>query len=250
MSMTSELAGQSSVAAAYGTQTTENKQVEKKSNVRGKTIGQPKLSEKAQKYYDQLKRKYSGMDFILVSSDMKDAVQANASKYASMSSSQTVVLIDEEKIERMAEDEEYRKKYEGIIQKASGQLAQMSKQLAKSGVGVKSVGMQVNDNGTATLFASLENNSKAQKARLEKSAAKKAEQKKEDKKAAEKRKEKDAAKDKRTEHFEDSDDTVTITANTIEELTRKVNDYLFMAMSDSVQTDAEKMVGQSFDFWS
>lgn len=248
-SMTSELAGQSSVVAAYGTQTTENKQVEKKSNVRGKKIGQPKLSEKAQKYYDELKRKYSGMDFILVSSDMKDAVQANASKYASMSSSETVVLIDEEKIERMAEDEEYRKKYEGIIQRASGQLAQMSKKLASSGVKVKSVGMQVNDNGTTTLFASLENNSKAQKARLEKNAAKKAEQRKEDKKAAEKRKDKDAA-DKRTEHFDDAEDTVTITANTVEELTRKVNDYLFMAMSDTVQTDAEKMVGQSFDLWS
>ena len=104
MGMTSEVA--SNTAAAYGVQ--ENRQTEKKSSVRGKTIGQPKLSEKAQKYYDELKRKYSGMDFILVSSDMKDAVQANAGKYASMSSSQTVVLIDEEKIERMREDAESR----------------------------------------------------------------------------------------------------------------------------------------------
>lgn len=242
MGMTSEIASQT--AATYGV--SESKQMEKKSAVRGKTIGQPKLSEKAQKYYDELKRKYSGMDFILVSSDMKDAVQANASKYASMSNSQTVVLIDEEKIERMAEDEEYRKKYEGIISRASSQLSQLSNRLKKSGVGVKSVGMQVNDNGTTTLFASLENNSRAQKARMEKSAAKKAEQRKEDKRAAEKRKSKEAIEDRRAE----SEDTVTITANSVEELTRKVDDYLFMAKSDEVQTDVERMVGQSFDLWS
>ena len=239
MGMTSEVA--SNTAAAYGVQ--ENRQTEKKSSVRGKTIGQPKLSEKAQKYYDELKRKYSGMDFILVSSDMKDAVQANAGKYASMSSSQTVVLIDEEKIERMAEDAEYRKKYEGIISRASNQLAQMADRLKKSGVGVKSVGMQVNDNGTTTLFASLENNSRAQKARMERQAAKKAEQKKEDKRAAEKKK----AEERLEEHGED---TVTITANTVDELTRKVNDYLFMAGSDEVQTDVERLIGQSFDIWS
>ena len=39
----------------------------KKNNASGKTVGNPKLSEKASKYYEQLKRKYSNMDFVLVS---------------------------------------------------------------------------------------------------------------------------------------------------------------------------------------
>ena len=48
---------------------TENvQQTTKKSAVtNGKTIGDPQLSEKAQKYYEQLKKKFSNMDFILVS---------------------------------------------------------------------------------------------------------------------------------------------------------------------------------------
>ena len=38
---------------------------DKNGKITGKTIGQPKLSEKAAKYYEQLKKKYSNMDFIL-----------------------------------------------------------------------------------------------------------------------------------------------------------------------------------------
>ena len=59
-----------------------------------KEVGKPQLSEKAQKYYNQLRKKFSNMDFILVSSDKKEEVQANASKYAGNSS--LVVLIDED----------------------------------------------------------------------------------------------------------------------------------------------------------
>lgn len=210
MGMTPQIAGNMSAASTYGTQKTDNKEKLKNSKVYGKTVGQPKLSEKAQKYYEELKKKYQDMEFILVSENKKDDVQANAGRYAAMSDKETVVLIDEEKIERMAEDEAYRSKYEGIIQNASSQLSEMSKKLADSGASVKTVGMQVNDNGTATLFAAL------QKERIDKK-----------------------------QH--ESDDIVTITANSLEELVQKVSDYMFMAKSDTVQTEAEKMVGQSFD---
>ena len=44
----------------------------KKSKVSGAVIGTPELSEKAKKYYEQLKKKYSNMDFILVSKDKKE----------------------------------------------------------------------------------------------------------------------------------------------------------------------------------
>lgn len=53
------------------------------------------------------------MDFILVSKDQKANAQANAASYAN--AGKMVVLIDEEKVERMAADENYRKQYEGII---------------------------------------------------------------------------------------------------------------------------------------
>ena len=44
--------------------------------VSGKTIGEPKLSDKAARYYEQLKKKYSNYDFILVSKDQKEQAEA------------------------------------------------------------------------------------------------------------------------------------------------------------------------------
>ena len=121
----------------------------------GRTIGQPELSEKAAKYYEQLKKKYGNYDFILVSKDQKANAQANAAKYAN--NIKTVVLIDEEKIERMATDESYRKKYEGILSGATAQLQQLKSSVEKSGADVKEYGMQVNDGGTTSFFAVLRN---------------------------------------------------------------------------------------------
>ena len=83
-------------------------------------------------------------------------------------SGKMVVLIDEDKIERMAEDENYRKQYEAIIANAASGMSQLGSSIAATGASVKGYGMQVNDNGTATYFAVLEKSSAAQKERIEK----------------------------------------------------------------------------------
>lgn len=142
---------------ARNTETGEVKKEEKvtESKDLGKTIGDPKLSKEAQKYYEKLKKKYGNYDFILVSKDQKANAQANAAKYAN--NIKTVVLIDEEKIERMAMDESYRKKYEGILSGATAQLQQLKSSVEKSGADVKEYGMQVNDGGTTSFFAVLRN---------------------------------------------------------------------------------------------
>lgn len=250
MSTATNVTGQGAASvAAYETQKAEQK-TEKKTRVYGQTIGKPELSEKAQKYYEELKKKYGDMDFILVSSDMKETAKAQAGKYGKPN--RTVVLIDEEKIERMAEDESFRKQYEGILSNARNQISQMQESLKKTGAKVKSFGIQVNDNGTATLFATLEKGRTSQKARMEKSAAKKAAQKKADKKAAEKKKSEEALEAKRGDRRKSEDveeeDTITFSANSMEELMRKVSDFAFMQRSDMVQTEAEKKVGQGFDY--
>ena len=159
----------------------------KKNNASGKTVGNPKLSEKASKYYEQLKKKYSNMDFVFVSNDMKEQAKANAAGYANPS--KMVVLVDEEKIERMAEDENYRKQYEGIIANAASGLSSMKSAFSSQSDNVKGFGMQINDNGTTSYFAVLKKSSKEQKARIEKNAEKKKQDKKiKDKKAEEKKK--------------------------------------------------------------
>ena len=55
------------VANTYAAKETKQADEVKKYGVTGKTIGQPKLSENAKKYYEELKSKYQNMDFILVS---------------------------------------------------------------------------------------------------------------------------------------------------------------------------------------
>lgn len=213
----------------------------------GNTIGKPELSDKAKDYYEKLKKKYSNMDFILVSRDKKEEAQANAGKYANKN--RMVVLIDEDKIERMATDEKYRKQYESIISGATTKMSQLKESLGSNASAVKTYGMQVNDGGNASFFAVIDKSMAAQKKRIEQKAAKKAEDRKEAKKAAD-QKRAEARKEKRAEdreRLEGSEDTVTITANSVEELIRKINDMMYTGMSDYVLTDAEKQVGQHFD---
>lgn len=239
-------------SAAGTAGTSEAKQTKGATGNYGRTIGQPELSEKAAKYYEQLKKKYGNYDFILVSRDQKENAKANAAKYAN--GYKTVVLIDEDKIEQMATDEKFRKQYEGILSGAAAQIQHLKTSLQSSGANVKGFGMQVNDGGTLSFFAVLKKSSAEQKARIEK----KAEQKKTEKKAAEKKaakKEKEERlKDKKSDKVADSkeeagtEDTVTISAGSIEELLSKIETYNFNTRSDSVQTASERQVGQNFDF--
>ena len=150
---------------------------EKTGKITGRTVGNPELSDKAAKYYEQLKAKFGNMEFVLVSKDKKEQAQANAASYAN--SSKTVVLIDEEKVERMAEDENYRSQYESLISGAAANLKQIQSGMSSSS-GVTSYGIKINDNGTASYFAVIDKSLAAQKERIEKNAKKKAEEKKAD----------------------------------------------------------------------
>ena len=194
----SQIAGSyADTAAVYSkSETTKTDETSGKKKVSGQTIGNPQLSEKASKYYEQLKKKYSNMNFILVSEDQKENAKANAAGYAN--SNNMVVLIDEDKIER---------------------ISQLASSLSATGTSVKGFGMQVNDNGTASYFAVLEKSSAAQKERIEKKAAEKKEAKKTAEKKAEKKKNEERLEKKRKEtgDVDDTDDTetVTVTASSI-----------------------------------
>lgn len=225
------------------------KEVEKKGKVTGKTIGNPQISEKAAKYYEDLKKKFGNMDFILVSKDQKEQAKANAASYAN--ANKMVVLIDEEKIEKMAEDEKYRKQIEGVIANSAGGMSQLKSQMDASGANVKGFGMQVDDKGTAQYFAVLEKSSAAQKTRIEKKAAERKEAKKAEDRKAHKKEEQERlekSRDKSGKVEKEDSETVTITASSMEELMKKIGDQNQLWMSDNVQTDTEKQVGQKFDY--
>ena len=219
----------------------ENSQASKSSSGLGKTIGTPELSENAQKYYNQLKAKYGNMGFILVSSDMKDAAKQNASRYANPN--KMVVLIDDEKIEKMASDEKFRKQYEGLIAMAQTGMSSMKDSFGNSSE-VKGYGMQVNDNGTASYFAVVKKLNDSQAERIEKKkeeklAEKKAEKKKADKEAREEALKKTAEDGEKIEEedveeteeihdlfgYSEDDRYEIISASSVEELLQKVGDY-------------------------
>lgn len=247
MSMVTEIsaAAQSGQAQQSG-ETADASRAAGKTRVSGRTIGAPQLSEKAAKYYEELKKRYSNMDFVLVSSDMKEFAKAHAGSFANPG--KLAVLIDEEKIERMAEDEDFRRQYETILNNAASQVSTLAKRLGDSGVKVKSFGMQIDDGGNASFFAVIDRSLAEQRERIEKKAvekkeAKRAEEKKARREAFEERLHKD--KNGRVRGHEDEE---IITASSVDELVKKVNDWAYEDRANRIWSDEERKVGQSFDF--
>ena len=202
---------------------------DKTQSMLGKTVGQPQLSEKAQKYYDQLKAKFGDMDFILVSKDQKANAQANAASYANPN--KMVVLIGEDEVEKMANDESFRNKYEGIIAMAKEGISAMKDKFGDSS-DVKGYGMQV---GEVSYFAVLKKANEQQAARIqekreERRAAQKAEDKKAQKEAQEERAEKgrSARSEKAREAYDEQEDFgyEVVRASSLDELFEKVTSYL------------------------
>lgn len=242
MSTLAQVESNAQANAAY--EESKTSKTQKKPGNYGRVIGQPELSEKAQKYYEELKKKFSNMDFILVSKDMKETAKAQAGKYANPN--KLVVLVDEEKIERMAEDEKFRNQYENVIRNAGIKLPQIKNSLGSNASSVKAFGMQVNDGGNASFFAVVDKSLAAQRVRIKKNAEKKAQEKKETAKKEAKEAAEEKLAQKRADNKENAD-LVTVTASSIEELMQKINDVIYEGMSDSMLTDSEKMIGQNFD---
>ena len=229
----------------------------------GNTIGDVKLSDAAKDYYEKLKSKFHNMEFIAVSSGMKSQVAQNAAAYGN--ANKTVVLIDEEKLERMATDESFRKKYEGIIAMSQTKLNDMKNSLAGSGAAIKNFGMSVDENGKESFFATVDKSQELQRKRIEKKAAEKKQLKAKEQKAAEKKAQEERIEKARAERkaeraklegeeVEEEDiktdehEYVKIEADSIEDLLSKVRDYSYSNASARVLTEAERSVGTQIDF--
>ncbi len=235
--------------SSYVNSATSGYQTKELKEVGGRTIGNAKLSEKALKYYEKLKKKYSNMDFILVAADKKEEAERNKGMYKG--TKELLVLIDVDKIERMAEDEEYRKKYEGILSGATAKISQMRASLGSNASKVKSFGMTFNDHGNASFFAVVDKSLAMQRERIaakreENAKTKKLEAKKADKKRKEERLEEKRKAD--TDVDTEYSDYVTVTANSWDELLHKVDDVIMADKADNLLTEGERKIGQSVDY--
>lgn len=216
---------------------------ENKVEVKGPgTYGSPKLSEKALDYYNSLKKKYGKLNFVLVASDKKQEAEMMKGSFANANA--LTVLIDTDKIERMATDEAYRAKYEAILNNAASGMNQFKAQLGSKANSVRAFGMTVNDGGTMSFFAVVDKSLAAQRDRIEKKREEKVETKKKEEKKAEKAKKEEKLEESRTA----DDDTVTITANSVDELIRKIDAYYQQQLFGSVRTKEEEAIGQRYDF--
>ena len=200
------------------------------------------------------------MEFITVSKDMKDQVGKNAASYGN--SGKMVVLIDDEKLERMATDESFRRKYEGIIASAGNKMTAAKNSLASTGASIKNFGMTVDSNGNESFFATVEKSLDQQKERIAKKAAEKKEQKAKEKKKAQKEAAEERLEKSREEKAQKTDDTtgtediekedekeyITFEAKSMDELLSKLTSYTFDAASAMVMTESERMLGTQIDF--
>ncbi len=241
----------------------------------GTVIGNVELSDKAKEYYNKLKSKFHSMDFILVGKAEKGRVAANASAYGN--ANKQVVLIDEEKLERMATDESFRKKYEGIIAMSQNKLAEMKNSLSSSGAAVKNFGISVDGDGRMSFFATLEQSREAQQKITEKHRAKAKAQHLKDKKIADKKanaerieklREKNhtaaAPKDDAADRPAEAPDAATaplpekeaeqpagyldLWADSIEDLARSVSVYAFEQIDAADARKEQSTLGASIDF--
>lgn len=222
----------------------------------GMTIGDVQLSDKAKDYLGKLQSKFHGMEFITVSKDMKAQVQQNAAAYGN--ANKMVVLIDEEKLERMATDESFRKKYEGIIASSQSKMIQAKMGLSSSGSNIKNFGMSVDSNGNESFFATVSKSQDYQKKLMEKKAAAKKEQKIKEKRKAEKKAQEDRinkAKENKADKTHDKKDIEIseeeyeiIEANSLDDLLSKAQTYSYNSAVSRVMTDTERSVGTRVDF--
>lgn len=212
---------------------------------------QVELSDAAQKLLEELKEKYSNMDFIIADYSTDEEAQ----QLLSRGTKEYSVLIDPQTLEKMAADEEVKQQYLDIIDQSTLQLDEMKEELKESGQDVKRIGFSVDDNGQITFFAELEKSSKAQSERIEASREKKRAEKKEEQKNAKEdaasQKQEEALETRRKERAEElygkapeSLKRTTVTAATTEELLEKIRNVDW----DSVPELASRYAGAKIDF--
>jgi len=182
------------------------------------------LSDDAKKLLKEMQQKYGNMDFIVADYDSEE----EAAGYLARGTKEYSVLIGADELEAMAKDKSVKNEYLNKIEGARNELAYVKSQLKESGENVTKLGVSFNDDGTTSLFASLEKMGERQKERLEEAK---------DAKQAEKAAERNKAyeKVKRT----------TVKADTADELLDKIWNVNW----DSVEEETVPVAGGKFDYF-
>lgn len=203
-----------------------------------------KLSDKAKALLEELKAKYTDMDFMVADYSSDEEAQ----EYLSQGNKAFSVLIDPDDLEAMANDEQVKDKTLSLLDEARQNLTDLQSQLEEDGeTNVKNLGVTINTDGKVSYFAELEKMSQSQKDRIEKIKENKAEEKTEaDKKAARQEREErmDALKsDRFYTNLPQIDKHTTVQADTMEELLEKIRNVNW----DDIPEEKTAPMGRRFD---
>lgn len=222
-----------------------NKQAEKANRTNKSNVAQNvKLSDKAKALLEELKAKYTDMDFMVADYSSDEEAQ----EYLSQGNKAFSVLIDPNDLEAMANDEQVKDKTLSLLEEARQNLTDLQSQLEEDGeTNVKNLGVTINTDGKVSYFAELEKMSQSQKDRMEKIKENKAEEKAEaDKKAARQEREErmDALKsDRFYTNLPQIDKHTTVQADTMEELLEKIRNVNW----DDIPEEKTAPMGRRFD---
>lgn len=203
------------------------------SNARGASA----LSDDAKDMLERLKKKYGNMDFIVANYDSEEEAQ----KYLAGGTKEYSVLLEPEVLEEMAADQDAEKKYTGIIEDATAQLADMKSELDEED-GVTRMGVTIGKDGSASYFAELEKSGEKQKERIEKSKAEKKEKAAKDKKAKEKKAEEERLRG--TGEYAGKTKSTMVRADSAEELLKQIRNVDW----DAIPYRQREAVGGIIDF--
>ena len=193
-----------------------------KSNKKNEPV---RLSEKAKKLLEELKKTYGNMDFIVANYDSDE----EAAAYLSRGTKEYSVLIDPETLEQMAADKETKDKYIGILEDSVNQLSDIKNQLGDQKDEIKSIGISIDKDGNVSFFAELEKAGERQKEFIERSREKRAEER--------------AAEDKKAYEHDRSKRT-TVYADSVEELLEQIKSVDW----NKVKEEESRQTGGRFDF--
>ena len=138
-----------------------------------KSAKQPVLSNRAKQLLKELQKTYGNMEFMVGSYDTEEEAKA----YLSGGTKEYSVLIDPEELEKMASDEDVKKKYIGMLEDAAKKLTDMKSQLGDRKDEVVHMGVSIGKDGTMSFFADLEKLSEKQRERIEEKREEKREEK-------------------------------------------------------------------------
>lgn len=191
------------------------------------------LSSAAKKLLKELHNTYGNTDFIIANYQTEE----EAASYLSRGTGTYSVLMTPEELEKMAADEDYKKKNLKTLDEAVTKLNDMKQQLGDKGGEVKRMGVTIGDDGKVSYFAELEKSSEKQRERIEKQRAEKKEENAK------------ARKEKQEERLDGSFiregvKRTTLFADSMKELKDKIDKVDW----NTIREDGYQQSGSRFDF--